>query len=149
MGHVSRLAKARDRQQLGHDGRYVLDGDGRPLAIDPTTPAPVPVEIRQIGPESLVPMLLQRGITPAFQIRVDAEHKVVCLIALLGPVQVPLPFDVEQCRKVAGELSAAADLAEGARFAAGTDGTATDSRPIADETEGAIEPDHESLVLVA
>jgi hypothetical protein len=120
-----RLANAMKRRDWDREQARLVEG--APLDI---AASPPPTHPRTMGPEALVPMLLQAGIRPAYQVRVDPEHQVACLIAVLGPVQVPLPFDPAGARKLAGELSAAADAAEAgaARFVAG-DGTVTDRRP--------------------
>lgn len=105
MGH-GRLGRAIERANMGtFKPTPAVDG-----VLD-FAAAPAP-QAQQIGPEQLVPLLLQSGQIPAYQIRVDAKAKVICLIACLGPLQIPLPFDVEQGRKVAGELAAACDQAE-------------------------------------
>jgi hypothetical protein len=83
---MDRLALARERSKLA--------GSPIPSFLNKQH-APQP---RQLGPEQLVPALIQMGLKPELAIGNSEEHACVVFQVTLGPIVMPITFTAAQMR---------------------------------------------------
>jgi hypothetical protein len=59
----------------------------------------------QLGPEQLVPALLQQGLQPQYAVGKTPDGKIGFLVIRLGPVSIPMAFDVPGGHKLIDDLT--------------------------------------------